>query len=107
MKVLLLGLFVLLMSFNALAQSMTGQQLLNGLELPNSDPNKLQYVKVVGDITFKWEGQSHCKPEGATVGQAIAITEKFLKANPEIWHMNAYDITGVALGQAWPCKKRQ
>lgn len=89
----------------AYAQSMTGQQLLYAIEQPRSQDEKMAGIILVGNVTFKSEGITHCKPQNATVAQAVAITEKFLKDNPRVWNLNAIDITSTALSYAWPCRR--
>jgi hypothetical protein len=88
------------------AGTITGETLKNYLD--TSKATEKEYATgmvVVGDVLFKWEGKSHCKPEKATLSQAVAITEKFLSGNPELWHENAYYLVGAALGSVWPCNK--
>jgi hypothetical protein len=102
---LILLAFVVI-SGSAFAQSMTGQQLLYSIEQPRSQDEKMQGIILVGNVTFKSDGISHCKPPNATVAQAVAITEKFLKDNPRVWNLEAVDITSAALSYAWPCKRK-
>ena len=92
-------------SGNLLAQPMTGQQLLYAIEQPRSQDEKMAGIMLVGNVVFKSDGVTHCKPSNATVAQAVAITEKFLKENPRVWNLEAIDITSAALSYAWPCKR--
>jgi hypothetical protein len=62
---------------------------------------------LVGNVLFQWDGKSHCKPQGASVGQATAIVEKNLKEMPEIWHVEAYIVIAVILGMVWPCQSQK
>jgi hypothetical protein len=45
-----------------------------------------------------------CVPPQATVGQAVAVFVKFMKANPELTHVTASALASVAFQRAWPCK---
>jgi len=93
----------------AAADIQTGQDLitkLNSTSLETADDH-LEAMRFVGNILFAWEGKSHCKPPAATVGQAAAITQKFLNDNPALWHYDAANLVGAALGIAWPCPKKQ
>lgn len=82
----------------------TGQWLISKMNssVPN---NNLEAMAWVGEILFSWEGKSHCKPPRATVGQATAITKKFLNENPQYWHEDASRLIGLALGLTWPCQR--
>jgi hypothetical protein len=44
-----------------------------------------------------------CLPEGATVGQARLVIEKYMRENPEALHQPASLITALALMLAFPC----
>jgi hypothetical protein len=44
-----------------------------------------------------------CPPKEANVGQAVAIVDKYMKAHPEYWHINAMIIIGSALRETFPC----
>lgn len=98
--------FLVASSLDLYAQAMTGQQLLYAIEQPRSQDEKMAGIVLVGNVTFQADGITHCKPSNATVAQAVAITEKFLKDNPRVWNLEAIDITSAALSYAWPCKKR-
>jgi hypothetical protein len=87
----------------------TGQELITKLN-STSDTletarDHLEATQFVGEILFAWEGKSHCKPPAVTVGQAAAVTQKFLNDNPALWHNEAAALVGAALGLAWPCPK--
>jgi hypothetical protein len=83
-----------------------GQQLL--AKLTSSDAReRIPAMMLVGDILFQWNGKSHCKPPAASVGQATAIVEKYLKETPEIWDGEASHVIGAILGMVWPCPNQQ
>lgn len=98
----------------------TGQDLLRKLQGPqelnasSASQERLDATKedilamvLIGNVTFAWEGKTHCKPSNATVGQARAITQNFLNENPEIWHYSASILVGAALGSVWPCPEKK
>src|SRR6266446_4216677 len=93
-------LFLVLFFFPLTAQAshLSGQKLLEKINSPTTTLDHLEGMEVVASVLFAWEGKSHCKPPLATVGQATAITQKFLNENPSTWHLNGDDITGAALG---------
>ncbi len=97
---------MLMLSPSAEAQIKTGQQLMERLE-DSSAESRIEGMRLVGDILFAWEGKSHCKPPQATVGQAVAITQKFLTENPHLWHYDAPHLVGAALGRVWPCPYKE
>ena len=86
------------------ADGMTGQQWLEKLKKTSHEKDVAIAMILAGDVLFQWDGKSHCKPNNATVGQAVEITIKYIKDRPEIWHLNAVNLIGAALGIAWPCE---
>lgn len=44
-----------------------------------------------------------CPPSNATVGQAVAITSKYLRENPEHWSVAGELLVSRALTPAFPC----
>jgi len=90
----------------AAADIKTGQDLIQMLNAAR-EKDRIEAKIFIGNILFDWEGKSHCKPPQATVGQAVAITQKFLNENPKIWHYEAAAIVGAALGDAWPCPQKK
>jgi hypothetical protein len=103
----LLAGFLVLGSSIALSQSINGTELQYRLEHKENFEKHFPAVDMVAQILFKGEGTNHCKPKEATVGQAVAITLKFLNQNPELWHYSAQDLTAAALAIAWPCPKKR
>jgi len=100
--VYLILLLVLFFPLTVQADYGTGQQWLEKLNSPMTE-DKIDAKVMVGNILFAWEGKSHCKPSLATLGQAVAITKKFLDENPQFWHEEVSNLIGAALGIAWPC----
>lgn len=95
----------MLISVNGTAreQPSSGQELLSKLE--GNTSQQIDGMLFVGQVLFSKDKETHCKPAEATVGQAAAITRKFLNANPEMWQQNAASLVIVALGRAWPCPR--
>jgi Rap1a immunity proteins len=99
---LALGAMTITLSAVAHSQSLTGQHLLAKLESDAAE--QMHATMFVGQVLFEWEGKSHCKPPEATLGQAVALTKNFLKANPHLWHHEAAHLVAAALQLAWPCR---
>jgi hypothetical protein len=62
------------------------------------------YINGVADTL--WTSQSVCMPEGTTYDQMYAVVAKYLKANPERWHLSPFLLTSAALKEGFPCKKK-
>lgn len=88
---------------NARASELTGHELLDRLNLPETSKDRVYAVFLVGNVLFDWNGKSHYKPPRATLGQAVAITKNFLVENPQLWHVESPYLIAVALGVKWPC----
>lgn len=60
------------------------------------------YVMGVADplVSFSW-----CPPASVTQRQVTSIVSKYLKANPQNWHMPAYYLVLNAVNEAFPCRK--
>ena len=61
------------------------------------------YVMGVVDVN---NGIFFCLPKTVSVGQAVAITAKWLKDNPERWNAQADELVVEALKPAFPCPKK-
>lgn len=61
------------------------------------------YVNGVTDAL--WD-LSVCVPQGTTYDQTYAVVAKYLKGNPEKWHLSPFLLTSTALKEAFPCKNR-
>jgi hypothetical protein len=48
-------------------------------------------------------GRNFCTPRTVTRGQLEAVTAKWLKANPEEWHLAPWRCVVNALAAAFPC----
>jgi hypothetical protein len=118
MRALLLMLSLLLGSDAVFAQSMnSGNARLPGCRSvitnqSTQDPNSLMSQGIcAGEMTalisvspFLQKGYAFCKPENATVAQAIQIVLKATDNAPERNHTDLVVLAIDALAQAWPCK---
>lgn len=84
--------------------SLTAQQWLAKYE-SDSQAEQTEALAQVAAWLFQVDGESHCKPTKATVDQAAAITEKYLKENPVAWNEDSNTMILVSLRLAWPCAK--
>ena len=48
-----------------------------------------------------------CIPEGVSVGQYIAVINKFMREHPEERHRDFNDTMGMAAADAWPCSSEE
>lgn len=64
---------------------------------------------VVGIVDAKstgWEStRLSCVPSGVTVGQLQEVVHKYLKQNPQEWHLEADLLVTFAMMEAFPCPK--
>jgi len=60
------------------------------------------YVRGVADTG---DGVLFCIRNNVTVGQCVAVAEKYLENNPEKWNHEAAPLVIAALQQAFPCGK--
>jgi hypothetical protein len=44
-----------------------------------------------------------CIPDGVSVGEYIAVINKFMRNHPEVRHRDFNDTMGMAAAEAWPC----
>jgi hypothetical protein len=95
------------------ANVMTGNELQNYCSAPRDtqfDAACTQYVQgFLGGIEASSGGMSKdakiwCIPDGATIGQARLVVEKYMREHPEGLHQPASLVTGLALMFAFPCK---
>ena len=71
-------------------------------------------VEGVMDTLIQWEESSRrhraplmdtaCLPAGVTVGQAVQVSYKYMKAHPEQLHVPGSGLIYLALTEAFPCK---
>jgi Rap1a immunity proteins len=50
-------------------------------------------------------GQEFCRPNGATIGQSVAVVIKYIEARPERMHEDFGKLAIEAMTAAWPCKR--
>lgn len=85
---------------------LTAQQWLAKYE-SDSPAEQTEALTQVATWLFQANGESHCYPSNVTVGQAAAITEKYLKENPIAWNENSNTMILVSLRLAWPCAPKR
>ena len=96
-----------LLAIPAQAQMADGNKLYS--ELQKSANNNLAWgfaYGYVGGVFDANTGVSFCAPSEVTLGQATAMTEKFLAENPAIRHFAASAIIVHVLSRVWPCAKK-
>jgi hypothetical protein len=54
-----------------------------------------------------FDGRLFCIPMGATAGQLVAVTRKYLREYPERWNEPASQLVIAALTAAFPCAKKR
>ena len=57
-----------------------------------------------GAFEHALSGYRWCVPQDANASQMVAAVQKWLKANPETWHLGASGLVANALADAFPCK---
>jgi hypothetical protein len=60
------------------------------------------YVMAIAELH---DQRSFCVPDGVNSEQLVAITTKFIKANPARWHEPGYLLVAESLSPAFPCKR--
>jgi len=71
-------------SYERADATMTAGEWLKAAKLPKSSSGYLKAMLLAGNVLFKWNGKSHCKPERADVNQAMAIAKQFFQDHPQI-----------------------
>ena len=56
-----------------------------------------------GMTDYSLRGLRWCLPNEFKLGQATAITDKWLKAHPETWHLPASLLVARSMQDAFPC----
>jgi hypothetical protein len=95
----------LVASTAASAEFFTGNDLLNRLQ--SSEPTKqvmaLGYIAGVSDFG---QSNSHCTPDGVSLGQLRDIVQQSLVNYPSLRHLDASLLVTAALMETWPCPKK-
>jgi hypothetical protein len=82
-----------------------GCRLLSRHELPKTITDALNAGFCAGLITAITDSHSLvCPPEGTTATQSAGVLMRFMDERPEIRHEDLYELTVLALRDAWPCK---
>jgi hypothetical protein len=110
----ILGCFVL-----AAAPAFAGSGYIDGHTLNNrlkdyDVPNKTAAQAVTGGnaqgyitgVADALDGVLFCIPNDVKVGQLIAMTERYLRDNPDKWNRNADTLIVESLRPSFPCAKK-
>ncbi len=65
------------------------------------------FIGYINGVSEALSGLSVCIPSGSTYDQSYAVVAKYLKDNPEKWHLSPFRLTSFALKEAFPCQKRK
>ena len=65
------------------------------------------YVAAIVDMmsNYPYVGLQACFPVGVTRDQLVRVSVKFLRENPGVLHLSAYNDVASALLVAFPCKR--
>lgn len=85
--------------------NLTGEQWLKSYNGQIKE-QKLTAMMLTAEILFSMEGESHCKPEEANVGQAVAVAEIYIKNHPQFWHKKASLLIMNSFHEVWPCASK-
>lgn len=82
------------------------EQLIAGHSLSVSEANQVAWYEgyVTGTAETMNSAGIMCLPSQATQGQGWAVTAKYIRENPGMWHYDRTSLTETALLQAFPCK---
>jgi hypothetical protein len=106
-------LFLLMAFLTSPAAGLTGNELQEFCSAPESSSKNFACTTYVsgfvagietGEGTKRKDTRMWCFPDGATIGQARLIIEKYMRDNPQSLHQGAPVIAGKALLSAFPCK---
>jgi len=113
-----LGALCFCVPCSAYASDYSGQQLLTDLKHgdwlesgTSTNPARDGYLGASADgyingaVDVMIDAGWACFPEGAKVGQTLAIVRNYLNAHPEQWQRKASFLVGRAITQAFPCQK--
>ncbi len=92
-------------SFSVQAAFYTGNDLYQKLKAESSVERMLAAGYVVA-VVDGWEQIRVCPTAGVTVSQVADIVKAYLEKNPAVRHQRAFDLTAIALGEAFPCQKK-
>ena len=65
------------------------------------------FIGYINGVSEALSGLSVCIPSGSTYDQSYAVVAKYLKDNPEKWHLSPFLLTSSALKEAFPCQKKK
>ncbi len=61
------------------------------------------FIGFVNGTAFATRGRTWCSGEALVVAQIWAISAKFIREHPELWHLNPDSLVELALGEVFPC----
>ncbi len=115
LKHLLAGALLALFAGQANAQIFSGNDLVEDMREvdkyerghPNLNGVAIGFYQGFVAATFDaydWAGML-CTSGQVTLGQAMAVVSRYLKAHPTKWHLPAVELVRKALQSAFPCPK--
>lgn len=106
------------LSLAAMSVSAQGVTYYTGNQLMEWNSSNTAFDKgrfmgyVVGIVDAKSRGWESTRlscvpsvPSGVTVGQLQEVVRKYLKQNPQVWHLEADILVSFAMIEAFPCPK--
>lgn len=103
MKHIIMSL-ALITSFGAQAQFVNGNKLLNDMDSSAQAQRSFSLGYITG-VVDALDGDWFCIPSTVTVGQMNDIVRRYLVINANIRHLHGGALAGLALQEAFPCKK--
>lgn len=104
-----------LLGLIAQAHAVTGHQLVDwanasdriaeGRGTDNDSWSAAQLYGYIQAIVDTRGDEFLCFPASVTIGQLVAVTQKYVRARPEHWNKRADAFVFLALYEAFPCKK--
>lgn len=97
---------LLVISTTASAQFVNGNRLLSNIDGSSSAETSFAMGYIAG-VADALDDEWFCLPSRINLGQARDIVRRYLVSNPDIRHMHAGALTGLALQEAFPCAKKK
>lgn len=90
-----------------MVSAITGNDLLSRIEAdsPFRQGHVIGFVTGVADVLSA--SSVICFPAGSTVGQSVDVVATWLRRNPARRHEGGYMLVADALGEAFPCPRRE
>ena len=113
-KVLLPIVLLLAMASPAKVQADCGQLANDYLAYKKVDADSARNAQEFGDgahyLGYVWgyisgdAGRDYAVPRGVNAGQAAHVVGRFIRDNPQLWHLQNWDCVDRALISTWPKK---